>query len=611
MPFAGYKARQSRSATGGSQAGASPLCDKCQATASKIPRRPLTFPAAAKAADSSLSAGAIASALGPGAALDPRLRKRYEPQLGRSLADVRIHSGDRAASSASALGARAYTFGSDIVFNRDRFAPHTEQGGRLLAHELTHVAQQRASARTATSLRVSQPSDRAEREADRATPALIAGRPIALGRGTEPVGIYRAPETATAPTPAPAPAAAAPTPAPANRVTPTPAPSAAAPAAAAPITAAVAPEALILKWLDTHQFAPPREQQGIGQPKEKQPTPDQLHLLLNGEEMTVAEATKLAVDGMAKMGQPQTAAVVQGVIVNALSRPMAKSTADLPFVGPRNEVPGINLGIGGRKDAFGISPAIAITVEQSSIDDYLEQHQFSPPAIRDPIGDKVSFDGNDTTVEAVAAKAYGILPLPVMKPADVLTYVRQKYAAARISTKNQILFGYTLIPKFSQYVSGPKDPLNPLRTQHQFSFTFTRQFHENDSPGLELSAVGSVTFTEDGILNIQAGPQLAWVKPLFDGLVQVSGLVQVMAANNWNKTANGTMTLAPGLQEVAGGQIVLTPSAPGGPYKLIGGTLQLNQVQIGIQALGGAQETGGTTTAVFNAGLVISIPLNF
>jgi hypothetical protein len=56
---------------------------------------------------------------------------------------VRIHHGTEAAASASALRAQAYTLGEDIVFNRDKYAPDSEAGRKLLSHELVHVLQQR------------------------------------------------------------------------------------------------------------------------------------------------------------------------------------------------------------------------------------------------------------------------------------------------------------------------------------------------------------------------------------------------------------------------------------------------------------------------------------
>ena len=55
---------------------------------------------------------------------------------------VQIHSDRRAAASAQALDARAYTAGGHIVFGDGEYAPQTSRGRRLLAHELTHVVQQ-------------------------------------------------------------------------------------------------------------------------------------------------------------------------------------------------------------------------------------------------------------------------------------------------------------------------------------------------------------------------------------------------------------------------------------------------------------------------------------
>ena len=55
---------------------------------------------------------------------------------------VRIHTGAQAAESARMLIAHAYTVGSHIVFDQGQYAPSTRKGQQLLAHELTHVAQQ-------------------------------------------------------------------------------------------------------------------------------------------------------------------------------------------------------------------------------------------------------------------------------------------------------------------------------------------------------------------------------------------------------------------------------------------------------------------------------------
>ena len=63
-------------------------------------------------------------------------------RLGYDFSQVRLHTDARAAASAQAVNARAYTVGRDIVFGAGQYAPDNDQGRRLLAHELTHVVQQ-------------------------------------------------------------------------------------------------------------------------------------------------------------------------------------------------------------------------------------------------------------------------------------------------------------------------------------------------------------------------------------------------------------------------------------------------------------------------------------
>jgi hypothetical protein len=78
----------------------------------------------------------------PGMPLDLHSRAFMEARFGRSFENVRVHTGPRAAASARAIGAKAYTAGRNVVFGEGRYAPHSSAGQRLLAHELTHVAQQ-------------------------------------------------------------------------------------------------------------------------------------------------------------------------------------------------------------------------------------------------------------------------------------------------------------------------------------------------------------------------------------------------------------------------------------------------------------------------------------
>ncbi|WP_437941892.1 eCIS core domain-containing protein [Sorangium sp. So ce341] len=75
-----------------------------------------------------------------GAPLAAGVRARFEASFGFDFSRVRLHSGGQGAASATALGARAYTVGHDIVFGPGESAD--ADGGRLLAHELAHVVQQ-------------------------------------------------------------------------------------------------------------------------------------------------------------------------------------------------------------------------------------------------------------------------------------------------------------------------------------------------------------------------------------------------------------------------------------------------------------------------------------
>jgi hypothetical protein len=80
-----------------------------------------------------------------GQPLDRHARAFFEPRFGRDLSNVRVHSDATAAASARAINAHAFTAGSDIFFAPGRYAPSSEDGQRLLAHELTHTAQHKDS----------------------------------------------------------------------------------------------------------------------------------------------------------------------------------------------------------------------------------------------------------------------------------------------------------------------------------------------------------------------------------------------------------------------------------------------------------------------------------
>jgi hypothetical protein len=80
----------------------------------------------------------------PGRHLEPALRQDMEQRFGHDFSRVRVHSGAVAEQSAREVNANAYTMGHDIVFGAGRFTPGTHEGRRLIAHELTHVVQQRS-----------------------------------------------------------------------------------------------------------------------------------------------------------------------------------------------------------------------------------------------------------------------------------------------------------------------------------------------------------------------------------------------------------------------------------------------------------------------------------
>jgi hypothetical protein len=78
----------------------------------------------------------------PGQPLDKSTRDFMEPRFGQDFSGVRVHTDAKAAESARAVNAKAYTAGNNMVFGAGEYAPGTHEGQRLLGHELTHVVQQ-------------------------------------------------------------------------------------------------------------------------------------------------------------------------------------------------------------------------------------------------------------------------------------------------------------------------------------------------------------------------------------------------------------------------------------------------------------------------------------
>ncbi len=118
-----------------------PACSKCSDDDEEAERlRTKPVPGRALVAPKAGSERQVPN--GDGQPLDPAIRAFMEPRFGYDLGQVRVHADAKAAESARATNALAYTVGRDIVFGVGEYAPQTEQGRRLLAHELTHVVQQ-------------------------------------------------------------------------------------------------------------------------------------------------------------------------------------------------------------------------------------------------------------------------------------------------------------------------------------------------------------------------------------------------------------------------------------------------------------------------------------
>ena len=126
-----------------------------------------------------------------GTPLPATARQRMESAFSANFAGVRVHTGSAAHTAALALGARALTAGTNILFQAGEYQPGTPGGDRLLAHELAHVVQQAHSLpqaildtgatdhlERAAGLAAAHASPAAEREAHGAAMIAAMGRPV-------------------------------------------------------------------------------------------------------------------------------------------------------------------------------------------------------------------------------------------------------------------------------------------------------------------------------------------------------------------------------------------------------------------------------------------------
>ena len=116
-------------------------------------------------------AAAIARRRGYGDPLEEGMRTDLESKLGDSFHDVRVHKDGEADAIARSVSANAFTTGADVYFAEGQFKPDSPEGKELIAHELAHVVQQRGAPTTGP-MRVSQPGEPLEREAEQAARGL-------------------------------------------------------------------------------------------------------------------------------------------------------------------------------------------------------------------------------------------------------------------------------------------------------------------------------------------------------------------------------------------------------------------------------------------------------
>jgi Domain of unknown function (DUF4157) len=116
-----------------------------------------------------------------GQPLDREMQDFFGPRFGHDFSQVRVHTDTKAAKSASAVNALAYTVGNSVVFGAGHYDTTTFAGQNLLAHELTHVVQQGFAQGFGTHLTVDRADSAAEREAENVASTFDRPGRVAVG----------------------------------------------------------------------------------------------------------------------------------------------------------------------------------------------------------------------------------------------------------------------------------------------------------------------------------------------------------------------------------------------------------------------------------------------
>lgn len=152
---------QRKCASCGQQTIAGGECTECQKKRSSLQRR------STNQSESSEVPPMVHEVLrSPGHPLDAGTLTLMDSYFAHDFSTVRVHTDVRAAESASAVNALAYTVGNNVVFGEGQYTPGTITGKRLIAHELTHVVQQNSvSPATQTKLTIGDMDNQSEKEA--------------------------------------------------------------------------------------------------------------------------------------------------------------------------------------------------------------------------------------------------------------------------------------------------------------------------------------------------------------------------------------------------------------------------------------------------------------
>jgi hypothetical protein len=132
---------------------------------------------------------------GGGSPLDRDTRGFMESRIGADFGNVRVHTDSRASESAKSVQAYAYTVGNDVVFQSGKYQPESDSGKRMLAHELTHVVQQRSGPVAGTpapgGINVSHPSDSFEQAAESSADRVMSSGQAAATVSAAPASVQR------------------------------------------------------------------------------------------------------------------------------------------------------------------------------------------------------------------------------------------------------------------------------------------------------------------------------------------------------------------------------------------------------------------------------------